>query len=403
MNNLPNFELERTLPDEVLDGVLSGRYQIEGGVIREASGTESGGEIVRHLIPFNGGENSAVLEEGSSLLDLGPEASSLLHPELLIPGSAKASAQILQAATASTALAGIGLVVSLFGFAKMNRKLNQIDGRLEGLQEDVQEIKDFLEETERSRLRQALRDLARSGTLDNEENRHTMLHNARQTFGEIQHRYAERLGNAEKLEEAIAYEDYYCLTGIAHARSSAELGMSEAAQEEMDQVTTTWRTHVQNISERWLVDEDPERFLAAEFAEMAPTTSIAEWLDLTHGTHQGIAWIDTLRSKLPQQYAESEWKRYMPNMRSLDPADRLSRDKELVVPTLNKFAHRHRALQGYVSQYSMLHTLGVTPAEFGTRVRSLTNQESETDWAFLKPSDADESKKDLSWAVNPSL
>ena len=50
-DNLLGLIVTRSIPKEVLVGLLAGQYKMYGGVIRWAPGTEQAGEIVRHLIP----------------------------------------------------------------------------------------------------------------------------------------------------------------------------------------------------------------------------------------------------------------------------------------------------------------------------------------------------------------
>ena len=48
---IPGWTVIREIPSEVQTGLISGKYQLYGGVIRWAPGTENAGQIVRHLVP----------------------------------------------------------------------------------------------------------------------------------------------------------------------------------------------------------------------------------------------------------------------------------------------------------------------------------------------------------------
>ncbi|NEP84075.1 MAG: hypothetical protein F6K17_22355 [Okeania sp. SIO3C4] len=45
---IPGWTVVREIPPEVQTGLISGKYQLYGGVIRWASGTKNAGQIVRH-------------------------------------------------------------------------------------------------------------------------------------------------------------------------------------------------------------------------------------------------------------------------------------------------------------------------------------------------------------------
>lgn len=51
MKEFLGLEIARSIPPEVLTGLISGQYKMYGGVIRWATGTENAGQIVRHLLP----------------------------------------------------------------------------------------------------------------------------------------------------------------------------------------------------------------------------------------------------------------------------------------------------------------------------------------------------------------
>ena len=47
----PGWIVARAISPDVWSGLLTGKYALQGGVIRYAAGTAKGGQIVRHLIP----------------------------------------------------------------------------------------------------------------------------------------------------------------------------------------------------------------------------------------------------------------------------------------------------------------------------------------------------------------
>jgi hypothetical protein len=156
MLQIPGLIVERVIPDDVLAGVMTGRYVVHGGVIRCAPGTTCAGQIVRHLLPVG---------------DLDIFSLSGRLDEL-----ARGTSQILKMATATMTLSGLNLVVSAVGFAALNRKLDSIEGRLSQIQADVKEIKELLQQTERARIRAAIRELQRVEGIEDVEHRRAILH-----------------------------------------------------------------------------------------------------------------------------------------------------------------------------------------------------------------------------------
>ncbi len=205
----PDWNLARTIPYDVLVGLITEQYKIYGGVIRWAAGTENAGQIVRHLIPV-ASTNLLNIIPG---LDFIPgiianfQINELKNIELAnkyqliqlskqIYSQVQTTYQILQIATGTAVLSGLGLAVSMIGFAAMNKKLNTIDNRLKEIQKDVQTINHFLASTERGKLQAALSELLKIDSNTASQHRHTMLHNSRNTLAAINMRYREVLSEA---------------------------------------------------------------------------------------------------------------------------------------------------------------------------------------------------------------
>lgn len=206
----PGWNVVNAIPIHVWGGLIARRYQLYGGVVRWAAGTANAGQIVCHLIPatFNplsimpglsfipGFIADLQLKEANSQLKEIKDIT-LFNTYQLAPGSGQISSlsqitqQVLQMATGTAMLSGLGLAVSCIGFAALNNKLNKIDGRLKEVQKDVQDIKYFLESSEGAKLLSALNELLNIDSNTSAEHRHTILHNSRQNLAEINMRYRE--------------------------------------------------------------------------------------------------------------------------------------------------------------------------------------------------------------------
>ena len=52
IDSLLGLSVARGIPAEVVSGLITGMYRLDGGVIRWAANTENAGQIIRHLIPI---------------------------------------------------------------------------------------------------------------------------------------------------------------------------------------------------------------------------------------------------------------------------------------------------------------------------------------------------------------
>jgi len=172
--------------------------------------------------------------------------------------------QVLQIATGTAVLSGLGLLVSSIGFAAINHKLNTIDGRLKEIQKDIQAIRYFLESSERAKLFAALNALLKIDRKTTSDHRHTILHTARNTLAEINMRYRELLSEASTVEMAIAHEEYFSLTALAQARCTAELGMLDIAYKEIIELNAVWQVQARRIAKEIFMGQYPERDFADE-------------------------------------------------------------------------------------------------------------------------------------------
>ena len=257
----------RAIPLEVLTGLAMGQYKLYGGVIRWAPGTEFAGQIVRHLLPVAAQTIGAPLFAPISGV-LGAVNTYQLHKiSGQVNALAAATQQVLQIATGTMVLSGLNLAVTAVGFAVLNEKLKSLEGKLNEIQKEVKAIRALLELEERARLAAALRDLLNVVDVKNIEHRNIMLFNAKNILAPISLKYKELLASADTIETAMAYEEYFCLTSLAHTRCLAELGMLEMAQRDLEEARIFWKEQACRIANGLLLGKYPERFLFRKFQE----------------------------------------------------------------------------------------------------------------------------------------
>jgi tetratricopeptide (TPR) repeat protein len=387
------LNVTRTIPQEIITGLMMGQYSLHGGVIRWAANTEYAGQIVRHLIPV------AQQTIGASLFApvagiLGTVNTYQLHQ---LSGQMKELAattqQVLQIANANMMLSGLNLAVTAVGFAILNEKLKTLEGKLNEIQKEVKSIRTLLELEERSKLAAALRDLLNIVHVKNTDHRHTLLFNSKNILAPISLKYKELLAEADTIETAMAYEEYFCLTSLAHARCLAELGMLDMAHRDLKEAHEFWNGQARRIANELLLGKYPERFLFSDFSQDVPVPILVEWLDFVYGEEKGFGWIDELRHKTKPWYSEKNddslfekglWG-MVTNFTGGDKTKILQKQKEKVIPSLQKLVSRNNILNGFVAQYELLEKHNVTPTEFDRKLASIPSTAEVNGYIILQP------------------
>ncbi len=393
MSSLLGLTVVRAIPSEVVLGLMTGQYKLYGGVIRWASGTEYAGQIVCHILPV---EAQAI---GGSFLEPIADVVSAVNTYQLhrLSGQVNtliaATQQVLQIATGTMFLSGLHLAVTAVSFAILNEKLKRLERRLSEIQAEVRAIRALLELEERSRLGAALRDLLNVVNIKNEDHRHTMLFNSKNVLAPISLKYKELLAGAETLEIAMAYEEYFCLTSLAHARCLAELGMLEMAYQDLEETSGFWTKQARRIVNEFLLSKTPERFLFSDFAQDVPVLRLVEWLDFAYEEEKGYGWIDELRGKTTPWYSQGDYgvRRVISSIGSMiakpissPKVDEMAREKERIIPSFQKLVARNNVLEGYKAQYELLKVHNVIPSDFENKVAMLA-LEATDGYLILQP------------------
>ena len=347
---LAGFTLSRTIPDKALMGVLTGAYEVCGGVIRNQSG-----QIVAHLMSGAGGAlNPAGLAVNAinsvQLVRIGKSVGELQES---VGALQAATSQVVALAQGTMALSGLTLAVSAANFVFLSRKLASIDQKLNEIAKDVKAIKAFLQSQEKAALTSALKTVAGIGPDLEDKTRIQLLVNARQTLGQIHERYRDQLVSVDRIEDVFAVEEYYSATALAFALCSAELDMHGNAVTDLRDSYSTWQTAAQRVCTKLVFKDEPQRFLAAAYAPLVKTEELVDWIDFAHGTDKGIEWMDTLREKfsgfsLPHRKASATEQHGVEVMRKLAARNRIYRGYLLQYEHLERHRIRPSALQSYI-------------------------------------------------------
>lgn len=406
----PGWVIVKGIPYDVWAGILTGKYDVTGGIIRSLTSSDQAKEIVRWFIPIGkslieqipGLEFIPALVKDVQLDILTQKIDNLttltkfntyqlLQLSSQVNSLSQATQQVLHLVTGTAVLSGLSLVVSSVGFLAINKKLKIIDKRLQEIQKDVQEIRSFLERTERAALFTAIDDLLKIEQISDENQRTHILLSSKEKLKQIHFKYREGLAEAKTIGSSVVNEEYFCLTALAHVRCSAELEMLSLAHNDLQEMYNIWREHAQRIAKQLLIGDYPERFLASDFVKDVPIATLVQWLDFAYGEKKGFLWIDELRSRINEPWYK---KTFTMDGKGLNRAIGvgMEKEKEIVIPTLHKLIARNNVFQGYLSQYHMFEIYKMKPSEF--EQKRLALPETSNGYVILAPEKITKSHKE---------
>lgn len=269
-----------------------------------------------------------------------------------VDGLVEATKHLTDLATGTMVLSGLTLAVSVAGFAFLSQKLNKIDEKLQLLQKDVKEIKDFLNMQQRAELTTALNTLRDVRDAPSEETRRQLLVHSRQTLGTLHHHYKQQFVQCKNADMIVAHEEYFTVTAIAHALCAGELEMHETAYNDITEAYNCWKIVSQRMFIDHLLRSNPSRFLSKKYAPDVKTDEIIDWLDFAHDEDKGLEWVDELRlhsidSKNPISFAIS-----------------LTNDDKFEIELLRKLTARNRIFQSYCAQYEHFFENKIRPSSY---------------------------------------
>ena len=382
ISELLGFTLSRSIPDNMMLGVLAGVNKVYGGVVRNESG-----QILAHLVnastpssilsafasPLNtilSGVNTYQLHHiGADVTHMGVEVSKIgadvgkIGVEV---GRMSADVgQLLHVAQATMLLSGLTLAVSSAGFLFLSNKIKKIDEKLQQVASDVKYIKSFLELQERARLIAALKVIRELNQVEDNSTKIQMLINSRQTIGEIHEKYKALLTDQSNQYSFMAAEEYFTITAIGHSLCSAELDMYDQAANDLIDAQNTWQSASRLFVESQAIEDDAQRFLTTKYVEHISSSEIIEWVDFANASSEGIGILDRLRGASQKMNFKS--------MRSISDEEKLN------IGISRKIIQRNKILQGYSDQLKYLSQIRQKPSTVQNLMNSIPSHDSVED------------------------
>ena len=282
--------VSRQIPADQVLGIVLGTHSVHGGVIRDSLG-----RITSHLV--NGGATSLA---ASFLPGLGTIGSLINAGQLYSIGRDVQQVQqtantILQVSMAGTALAGLGVVTSVAGFAYLSHRLNKIDDKLSLMEKDIKAIKSLIQSKQRAELHTAIDQLRQAELTSKEHLRHDLLMRSKELFTTLAHFYREQWVNADEIHQIDGLDEYFTLAFTGAALATSELGMSEAASSELERHFNDWQVQARHHCGKHLLGDTPQRLMDESLVNDLSTRDLVDTLDFVNDTRRGIDWIDDLR------------------------------------------------------------------------------------------------------------
>ena len=275
--------LARQVPIEMIGGLLSGSYSLHGGVVRNGAG-----QIVAHLATV-GASGFTSLVPGLNVLSSAVANGQLLMLAKDVKGLQSAVASVLNVAATGAALSGVGLVVSIAGFAYLSKRFDQLE-KLLG------DVKDLIEARNLADLKAAMGYMKNAEEIDgvSHDNRRSLLLEAQKNFSTLAHLYGDLWAKAADPKQVRALESFYALAFTGASIANSELGMNEVAARQFSEHLEQWkRTARLQVKER-VVGKD---LLKSVSADVVTTSEFVKLLDFAHDSQRGIDWLDDLRPK----------------------------------------------------------------------------------------------------------
>ena len=370
LDSLPGWQVTTTIPPSVRAALLLGKYKLIGGVIQAAPGTPQAGQIIGYLVPLN----APPMDFISTPYNISQLRQFSQKGELIT------TAQVFQLVTDMMRVAGLNVAMIAIDLPAIYQELSRFE-QLKEIKKDVYQIRALLERIERAELRIAIHDLLEIDESTTIDNRHRVLDETRRTLAQMNQRSKELLENANTIERAMQIEAYFALIIVAQARCTAELGMLDVAHREIKEMVSAWKQQCQRIANDLLLGDHPERFLFSDFVQHVPISTLIEWLNFVYGEEKGVLWLDKLRSQTKPWYAKGGIK----SLFSKSERGTLKRDKESIIPAMQKLVVKNNIMNGYIAQYELLKEHHVMPSQLQNEINSLGEEAAVDGIVILKP------------------
>ena len=275
--------LARQIPVEMIGGLLSGSYSLHGGVIRNGAG-----QIVAHLATV-GASGLTSLVPGLNTLSSALANGQLLMLARDVKGLQSAVSSVLSVATTGAALSGMGLVVSIAGFAYLSKRFEQIE-KLLG------DVKELIEARNLADLKAAIDYMKNAEDADSvsPENRRSLLLEAQKNFSTLAHLYGDLWKKADDQKQVRALENFFTLSFTGASIANSELGMHEVAARQFRQHLDQWKKVAREQVRERVLRKD---LLRSVSTEVITTSQFVKLMDFANDTERGMDWLDDLRPK----------------------------------------------------------------------------------------------------------
>ena len=282
MLNELGLSVVRTVPFEMIPGLISGAYSLHGGVVRNGAG-----QIVAHLVSSSG-SSLASLVLGVDLISSIVSNGQLYMLAKDVHALQSTVSSVLTVASTGAALSGVGLVVSIAGFAYLNR-------RIERVEKLIVEVKDLIEMRYMAELKSAVGYM--KGAEENDigpENRRALLFEAQKSFSTLSHLYGDLLPKTIEAKNFRVLEDFYSLAFTGASIVNSELGMGDIAVRQFRDHRNHWTSTVRQHINQQLIADYPEK-LQMLSPDILTTSEMLSILDFSADTNRGYEWLDEFR------------------------------------------------------------------------------------------------------------
>ena len=324
------------MPQQLIEGLLSGSYAANGGVITDAAGNMLG--LVATTAADGGFGPLAIVSRIGSNIQL-----YRLSAEVQ---------KVLTYSVATTALAGLGLAVSLGGFVYLARRMGVLEKRLSQIERDTKEIIDILITKIASEFQGALDDYRVASTIHEEHLRQSILLRAQREFGNHAHFFKARMERSSKFIDVVAAEGYFVLAALGHTMCSSDLGMWDESHQALSSHHSDWHDFAKRKTHSLLSLDSPTRLLHRQYVDELPTDTLVKILDFAHDQPRGIEWVDELRRELSDRTM-------------IMAVGRVDRENIEFVKVLRA---RHETLTGYLGHFEYLAKQRIPVSNFATTI-----------------------------------
>lgn len=275
--------IARQIPVEMIGGLLSGGYSLHGGVIRNGAG-----QIVAHLATV-GTSGLTSLVPGLDVLSSAVANGQLLMLARDVKGLQSAVSSVLNVAATGAVLSGVGLVVSIAGFAYLSKRFEQLE-RLLG------DVRELVETRNLADLKAALGYMKNAEDIDSvsHDNRRSLLLEAQKNFSTLAHLYGDLWGKTEDPKQIRALESFYTLAFTGASIANSELGMHVIAARQFGEHLDQWKKTARDQVRERVLGKD---LLRSVSTQVITTSQFVNLLDFANDSKRGIDWLDDLRPK----------------------------------------------------------------------------------------------------------